>query len=270
MDAGDIRADLPSKLRAPTEAATACKICGGEARPLGVVDFNRSCEDARGLRLPRTGVPVQYHQCGPCGLVFTDTFDDWSQADFEAHIYNAAYETVDPDYVAKRPGAMAESTISAFAAAKDDLDILDYGGGNGRFAELMVAAGFRCETYDPFTPRFAPRPDRRFNLVTCFETLEHMPDPPAGVSDITDLVADGGAVLFATLVQPPDFAKITLGWWYVGPRNGHVTLYSRDALARLWGRFGFTVCSFNDNTHLAFRGAPPAFARHLGGGGSAS
>ena len=270
MNVGDVRPDLTAKLRAPTEAATACKVCGGEARPLGVVDFNRSCEDARGLLLPRTGVPVQYRQCGQCGLLFTDTFDDWTQADFEAHIYNAAYETVDPDYVAKRPEAMAASVIGAFGASKADLDILDYGGGNGRFAELIGAAGFRCETYDPFTPRFAARPDRRFNLVTCFETLEHMPDPVAGVGDIAELVAEEGAVLFATLVQPPEVAQISLGWWYVGPRNGHVTLYSRDALARLWGRFGFTVRSFNDNTHLAVRSATPAFARHLVGGGPTS
>jgi 2-polyprenyl-6-hydroxyphenyl methylase/3-demethylubiquinone-9 3-methyltransferase len=266
MDAGAVHPDLTTKLRAPSEAAVPCKVCGGATRALGVVDFNRSCEDARGLRLPRSGVPVQYRQCAECALVFTDTFDDWSQADFEAHIYNAAYETVDPDYVAKRPDAMAQGVIGAFGDATAELDILDYGGGNGRFAELMAEAGIRCQTYDPFTPAFAARPARRFNLVTCFETLEHMPDPVAGVGDIASLTADDGAVLFATLVQPPEFATIGLGWWYVGPRNGHVTLYSRQALARLWGRFGFTVGSFNDNTHIAYRGAPPAFARHLLGG----
>lgn len=267
MNAGDIRPDLTAKLRPPSAAAVACKVCGGPTRALGVVDFNRSCEDARGLRLPRSGVPVQYRQCQQCALLFTDTFDDWSQADFEAHIYNAAYETVDPDYAGKRPEALAQTVIGAFGAARAELDILDYGGGNGRLAELLNEAGIRCRTYDPFTPAFAARPDRKFNLVTCFETLEHMPDPVAGVGDIAGLVADGGAVLFSTLVQPAEFANIGLGWWYVGPRNGHVTLFSRQALAVLWARFGFTVGSFNDNTHIAYRGAPPAFARHLTGGG---
>ncbi|WP_293904901.1 class I SAM-dependent methyltransferase [Phenylobacterium sp.] len=260
MDAGAIRADLTSRLRAPSEAATACKVCGGEATPLGIVDFNRSCEDARGVVLPRTGVPIQYRQCAVCGLIFTDTFDDWVQADFEAHVYNEGYAAVDPDYVAKRPQQMAGALAGVLAASKAALDILDYGGGNGRFAEAMVEAGFHCATYDPYTPRFAGRPARRFNLITCLETLEHMPDPAAGVGDIVALLEPGGAVVFATLAQPPGAG---LGWWYIGPRNGHVTLFSRAALAALWGRFGFAVASFNDHVHMAWREAPPAWARHL-------
>src|SRR5688572_11550859 len=141
MDAGAIRGDLTSKLRAPSEAATACKVCGGSAAPMGIVDFNRSCEEARGLRLPRTGIPVQYHRCGGCGLVFTDTFDAWDQADFEAHVYNDAYAMVDPDYAAARPQNMAAGVIGAFGAASAELDVLDYGGGNGRCAEVLRGAG---------------------------------------------------------------------------------------------------------------------------------
>ncbi|MBL8553813.1 MAG: class I SAM-dependent methyltransferase [Phenylobacterium sp.] len=266
MDAGAIRPDLARKLRPPGAGPAACKICGGEARPTGIVDFNRSCEDARGLRLPRTGVPVQYRQCGTCGLVFTDTFDDWTQTDFEAHVYNDSYIQVDPDYVAKRPEGMAATVTATFAADRAALDVLDYGGGTGRFAEVLREAGYRCETYDPFTPRFAARPDRRFNLITCFETLEHMPDPVGGAEDIASLLTDDGAAVIGTVTQPADFASFGLGWWYVGPRNGHVTLYSRQALARLWGRFGFALASFNDSTHIAFRQAatPPWIARLLG------
>lgn len=262
-DAGAVRPDLTEKLRAPSEAPVPCKVCGGPAAPLGLVDFNRSCEDVKGVVLPRTGVPVQYRRCADCGLLFTDAFDDWGQADFETHVYNDAYAAVDPDYVEKRPRQMADGVVGAFGAAKADLDILDYGGGNGRFAELMRGLGFRCESYDPFTPAFAARPTRHFNLVTCFETLEHMPDPVAGAADIASLVAEDGAVLFATLAQPADFDRLGLGWWYIGPRNGHVTLHSRQSLARLWDRVGFQMASFNDNTHLAVRGTVPAFARHL-------
>ena len=160
---------------------------------------------------------------------------------------------------------MAAAVTEALGAAKAELDILDYGGGNGRFAELMRAADFRCETYDPFSPAFRARPTRRFNLITCFETLEHMPDPVAGAADIVSLLADDAAILFATLAQPADFAAVGLGWWYIGPRNGHVTLHSRESLGRLWGRFGLRVTSFSDNTHLAAREPTPTWARDLTG-----
>lgn len=251
-----------AKLR-PASGVVACKVCGGDTRLLGVCDFNRSCEDARTPALPLSGVAIYYRVCGGCGLCFTDAFDDWSQAAFEAHIYNGDYGRVDPDHVSKRPEQNAIVLGRAFSASAGRLAVLDYGGGNGRFAELAGAAGFDCVTYDPFNPAFAARPGRRFDLVTCFETLEHMPDPVAGVADLADLLADDGVVLFTTLVQPAEFGEMGMRWWYIGPRNGHVTLFSRTALAQLFRRFGLSVASFNDNAHLAYRGALPAFAAHL-------
>jgi FkbM family methyltransferase len=69
-------------------------------------------------------------------------------------------------------------------------------------------------------------------------------------------------VVFSTLVQPADFDKIGLAWWYVGPRNGHISLFSRQALREVWNRQGFKIASFNDNLHIAFRKIP-SFAKHL-------
>jgi 2-polyprenyl-6-hydroxyphenyl methylase/3-demethylubiquinone-9 3-methyltransferase len=63
-------------------------------------------------------------------------------------------------------------------------------------------------------------------------------------------------------VQPQDFNNYGLGWWYVGPRNGHVSIFSRQALAAAWGRHGYRTLSFNDSIHLAFRILPP-FLTHL-------
>jgi 2-polyprenyl-6-hydroxyphenyl methylase/3-demethylubiquinone-9 3-methyltransferase len=261
MNAGESRADLVSKLRPPAQAAGPCKACGKPAPLFGVTDFNRSCEIVRGLRLPLSGVAVYYRRCGGCGLVFTDAFDDWSTADFTAHVYNAAYPQVDPDSLETRPAANVDLFAARFAPFAAELAILDYGGGNGRFAEGMRAAGFDCVTYDPLQPEFATRPGGRFRLVTCFETMEHLPDPAAGAADIAALLAEDGAVVCSTLVQPPDFEQIGMGWWYIGPRNGHITLFSRLALATVFHRAGLHMVSLNDNTHAAFRDEPPAFLK---------
>jgi 2-polyprenyl-6-hydroxyphenyl methylase/3-demethylubiquinone-9 3-methyltransferase len=125
------------------------------------------------------------------------------------------------------------------------------------------AAGFPVAvTYDPFVPEHAQAPSGRFDLVTCFETLEHMPDPLAGIGAIAAKLAEPGLVLFSTLLQPPDFDRQGLHWWYVGPRNGHISLFSRDALVKAWHQHGCQIRSFNDNYHTAFRTLPD-FARHL-------
>ena len=62
---------------------------------------------------------------------------------------------------------------------------LDFGGGNDVLCSELRAAGFPvATTYDPFVPEYAKPPDGKFNLVTCFETLEHVPDPIAGIGAI--------------------------------------------------------------------------------------
>jgi SAM-dependent methyltransferase len=260
-DASLVRPDF--RLRTPEAGPVACKVCIGEARLYGVTDFNRSCEEARGHVLPMAGHAVYYRRCAKCGLLFTDAFDDWRHEDFETHIYNAAYVEVDPDFATKRPDSGAEFIAKMFAGSAGALSVLDYGGGDGRFAGQLRAAGFPdTATFDPFHPDHRTRPQRRFDLVTCFETLEHMPDPRAGVADIADLLNDDALVLFSTVVQPSDFESLGMRWWYIGPRNGHVTLYTRAALAALWGSVGLQVASMSDNMHAACR-TIPAFARHL-------
>ena len=117
-------------------------------------------------------------------------------------------------------------------------------------------------TYDPFVPEFATPPPGKFDLITCFETLEHMPDPLGGIGDIVAHLDEPGLVLFSTMLQPADFDQLGMDWWYVGPRNGHISMFSRGALAKAWGRHGYRTGSFDDNMHVAFR-TLPEFARHL-------
>lgn len=251
-------------LKPATSAAVPCKVCGGVAPVCGSVDFNRNCEIPGGITLPLLGVPITYRRCAACGFLFTDAFDDWNEADFKTHIYNADYIKVDPEYAQTRPRANADAVLQLFGAHKAALRVLDFGGGNDVLCSALRAAGVReAVTYDPFVAEFAKPPQGTFDLVTCFETLEHMPDPIAATAAIGSYVSDPGLVLFSTLLQPPDFDTLGLKWWYVGPRNGHVSMFSRQALALAWRRHGFQTASLTDNLHLAFKNMP-AFAKRGG------
>ena len=254
----------PFSLRAPDPRPAPCKVCG-EASPLfGVQDFNRSCEEAHGKFLPLTGAPVYYRRCRSCGLLFSDAFDDWADQDFAAHIYNDGYAEVDPDFAVKRPVANAGLIDRTFKDFRDRLDVLDFGGGNGRFAAELDQTGFRsAKTYDRFHPAHRERPGGRFNLVTCFETIEHMPDPKAGAADIASFLADDGLLILSTLVQAKEFARDRMHWWYIGPRNGHITLFTYKALARLFGELGLKVFATSSPVlHMVCREVPE-FARHV-------
>ena len=239
-----------------------CKLCGAPSPAIGQVDFNRSCEDVRQPPLPRTGRRVTYHRCPRCELVFTGDFDAWSLEEFRQHIYNAGYAKVDPDYAAERPACSAAFIGGMLGPACQGMEVLDYGGGDGMLAVLLSRDhGMRAVSYDPFDPATDTLPRRRFPFVTCFEVLEHTPDPRATIRAIAGLVEENGFVLFSTLVQPADFERQGMNWWYVAPRNGHVTLFSAQALKAAWAEVGFEMVSHNENLHMAARVLPPLAAQ---------
>jgi len=250
-------------LKPVTLSSLPCKICGGQAELYGVVDFHKSCEELRGVRFALSGVPIYYYRCSNCKFVFTEAFDDWSTEQFKANIYNEQYKLVDPDYQTTRPRTNAEFVARLWGAIKAETRVLDYGGGNDTFCAALRNAGFPVAvSYDPMVPEYAQHPEGKFDLVTCFETLEHLPDPMAGIASMLEFAADPGLIFFRTLVQPADFEQQKLNWWYVGPRNGHISIFSKQALTAAWDRHGYKVASFNDSIHLAFRNLP-AFLAHL-------
>jgi len=194
--------------------------------------------------------------------LFSDAFDDWSHADFLEHIYNDAYIEVDPDYREDRPISNANVIVQIFRDYASDLNVLDFGGGNGCFARELAKAGFSDpQTYDPFHPDYCDRPRRKFDLVTCFETIEHMPNPKTGAEEIVSFLSHESLLLLSTLVQPDDIFSQRMGWWYAAARNGHITLFSYRSMATLFGNLGFQVYPTSARTtHLICREIP-AFAR---------
>lgn len=238
-----------------------CKICAAPSPLFGVVDFHKSCIEAQGKRLALSGCPVYYRRCPQCAFTFTTAFDEWDWNAFRTHIYNDDYIVVDPDFVELRPASNAQLIANSFPDAKASIEILDYGGGNGVLATRLRDAGFCATTYDPYS-NLNRMPAEKFDLVTCFEVLEHVPTPPDTIATMVSLLKQPGAILFSTLVQPKEFPAIGLNWWYAGPRNGHVSLYSTQSLTLLFKPHGMKVASFNDNLHLAYERKPP-FAAHL-------
>jgi SAM-dependent methyltransferase len=252
---------IPFRHSAASLQPTECKICRGPSPLFGVVDFHKSCIEAQGRRLTLSGCPIYYRRCQQCAFTFTDAFDAWSPEAFRQHIYNDDYLTVDPDFIEVRPSGNAAVVSSTFQLFKDSMQILDYGGGVGLFAQRLRDHGFSAETYDPFS-NFNQIPSVSFDLITCFEVMEHVPWPTETVATIVSLLKEQGAILFSTLLQPDNFAAVGLSWWYAAPRNGHVSLYSRQSLAHLFAPHGMRVASFSEGLHIAYKQVP-RFAAHL-------
>lgn len=239
---------------AACKPATACKVCGAAASLYGVADFNKSCEELRGKYLPLLGVPVYYHRCGSCGLVFTEALDRWEKTDYRTHIYNERYVEVDPDYVEARPRTHA-AIVLAFLRRRRSARHLDYGGGNGRLSALLSADGIDSSTWDPMDEGASP-PAGRFDLVTAFEVFEHTPVPQTTLQEMLDFCDAKTPLIFFSTYVIDKIPPRSMDFWYLSPRNGHITIHTESSLQALSRRFDLRLHHFGNGFHLAYRHLP--------------
>jgi hypothetical protein len=242
-----------------------CPVCQSTTAYLDSVNFNKSCEEVRGLFLPPSEKFIDYFLCNQCGFCFAPEMYAWSFDDFGKYIYNQDYEQVDPDYKLLRPQGNANLIDQWFGSRKSGLRHLDYGGGSGLLSRELRDKGWDSTTYDPFVNADVRVSDLgSYDLVTAFEVFEHVTDVEGLMHNLRTLCKDG-LVVFSTLLSDGEIApakKVT--WWYAGPRNGHISLFSTQSLHVCMLRSGFQFASASPNLHIAFRHLP-AWAHHLMG-----
>ena len=188
---------------------------------------------------------------------------DWSIEEYSTRIYNDEYRLVDPDYLGARAQTYAQMLAKMFANHVLDIRHLDYGGGNGELSKELFAAGWNSTSYDPFVDGPLRDDFGRFELVTAFEVFEHVPDVNHLISTLASLIVEEGIVLFSTFVSDGKIARNQrLQWWYASPRNGHVSLFSRQSLGILGKKKGLDLVSFSPNLH-AYLANDPSWAVDL-------
>jgi len=138
---------------------------------------------------------------------------------------------------------------------------LDIGAGDGAFLEELLAAGFghvegvepsdapRMSAKDPIRPfihegLFSPAvfEGRRFDLITCLQTIEHVHEPLALCRDAWSLLTDGGALFIVCHNRRAASAKL-LGRHSPIFDVEHLQLFSPRSLRQLLGESGFTNVS---------------------------
>lgn len=237
---------------------SACPVCNSATEMFDVVDFNKNCEEARGLFLPLSGRPIYYHRCARCAFTFAPEFRRWSDEDFLRHIYNDKYVEIDPDYLNKRPLSNAKFLSDLFGEEKHQIRHLDYGGGNGILSAALANEGWNSTSYDPF-PAGEGRIEEagKFNLITAFEVFEHVPDIGNLMDNLRGLMDEECIVIFSTLLSD---GYVTPGnrltWWYASPRNGHISLFSKQSLVMVAEQNGLAFGSFSQGVHCLIKRLP--------------
>jgi SAM-dependent methyltransferase len=240
------------------EVTRPCPVCGSgdESRVFAEARYDLAKLDRHAFASRKVPEYMHYRLvlCPTCDLVYASPVPS---AEGLARAYDeAAFDSGEEAACAARTyGRLLAGIVGTLA---DRGTAIDVGTGDGAFLGELAAAGF--STVIGVEPSAAPiaaaaehvRPWIRHgtfreedfaagaaSLVTCFQTLEHLPDPAAFCRSAFRLLKPGGAVFFVG----HDYRALPNR--LMGRRSPiydieHLQLFSRRALGEMLRRTGFT------------------------------
>jgi SAM-dependent methyltransferase len=212
---------VSSRDKAPFEAKWLeryCPLCGPNNKSRIFADSNIDLQKLDAFAFASRKLPEYMHArlllCEGCGILYGDPIlspdtlaDAYRDADFDTN--------EEAHYASQTYGSRVERILSRLP---DRHGALDIGTGDGAFLQTLLGLGFKGVTgIEPSeapirssAPEIRPLirkgifepddlPASSFSLVTCFQTMEHVPDPLDLARGAYKLLKPGGA--FAIVVH---------------------------------------------------------------------
>jgi hypothetical protein len=229
-------ATIPNtEISSDTNKEQTCKICGSTSHRIFTAKVLYKYH-------------VNYYQCGKCGFAQTES-PYWLD---ESYISPMNLSDTGVMFRSERMSKITTSVISLFFDRKGVF--LDYAGGLGVFTRSMRDIGFDYLWHDPYTKNelakgFEGKLDRKYELVTTFESFEHFVNPLEELDKILEIT---DSILLSTdLISRP--APAHEDWWYYASEHGqHVAFHSKDSfkiMAKKKGLYYYNAM----NVHLLTR-----------------
>ena len=237
-----------------------CAICSAKANKTWMkADVNFAALD--GFAFASRKLPEYMHfdlaLCEECDLVFANAVPEmaWFQDSYRDANFDAENES---KYAALTYANALKEWLPLLPTRHSALDI---GAGDGAFVEALQGLGFKHvigvepskEPVQRATPatralirndffRAEDFEENTFDLVTCFQTLEHLEDPLSFVNDAKKLLRPGGILMTVAHDFRAPLARL------LGARSPiydieHLQLFSAKSLDRLYQHAGFSAIS---------------------------
>ena len=243
-------------------ASRACPVCGsGAATVFAEQRFDPAALD--GFAFASRKQPEYMHYrlvaCPVCDLIYASPAP--GPETLAGAYVTAAYDSSEESRWAARTYRSLLRPVLASLGEAGLGSALDIGAGDGAFLEELLAAGFcHVEGVEPSdAPRRSARASirpliheglfspevvegRRFDLITCLQTIEHVHEPLALCRDAWSLLEEGGALFIVCHNRRAASAKL-LGRHSPIFDVEHLQLFSPRSLRQLLSESGFTNVS---------------------------
>jgi SAM-dependent methyltransferase len=190
-----------------------CLICEQEAHK----KFDLPANKCSGGPLLVDGEPVNYYECTKCFFLFAKHEIDYTK-------YWGVIEE-------SNNGRVLETMRLYLLSDGISKSVLDYGCGKGFSIQAFRKLGIEADGCDVektdlvYSIDKAPKKD----IVVACEVVEHFSNPVASFKHMASLAYE--SIAFQTAYY--DKQTCHRDWWYLGPANGHISLYSPQSLGVL-------------------------------------
>ena len=247
--------------------SVACNLCGSENFKI-LYKNNLNIDDYADVQhfvctnsnFSRHG---QIVKCRKCGLVYTDPR---LKSEYVYWQYQTAIDLV---YLAEKKGRRLTFTHSLNGIEKmvPEGKLLDVGCYTGFFLEVARERGWQVCGVEPSSwasqyARDTLKLDvkttaleqasfhkKQFDVITLWDTLEHLTDPVSTLKEAHRVLKDEGLICASTMNINSLFARI-LGRRWPHFMLMHMYYYSPDTLAKLFARCGFKITSIHSHKRI--------------------
>ena len=169
----------------------------------------------------------------------------------------------DPEFYEGHWNDIYENIIEIDNSLKNDCSILDVGCGWGLALSLFKKKGFECFGFDPAIEavEYGKKKGlnlkhagldgmdvfdkKKFNVITLFNVLEHLPEPEKSIKQIKEILKPNGILVIDVPNEFNEFQTAgrdvhNLNDWWVAPPN-HLNYFSNTSLSNLLNHLGFKV-----------------------------
>lgn len=196
---------------------------------------------------------TSYYACTFCDFISIDHRHLLSKEE-EADRYRQHNNTLENDgYVGMLSEFINNYIIPYQASIKTSLD---FGcGDNPVLAALLKEKGIAVDTYDKFFYRNKVYINKKYDLITATEVLEHLKKPADTFKLLRSLLNENGILAVMTMFHPRDDG-LFLDWWYRRDRT-HISFYTLNTFRHLAKTFNMKLKQYDDKNSCVLQAVSP-------------